>query len=417
MIRQTNHRTATRVLAVAAASTVAVGVTALSGTASAAPGASPLGWAKAQQVAELTASDGAASDDFGYAVAMSANGKVAVVGADGHNLDTGVAYVFTKSTSGWQQAAELSASDGADWTQFGESVAVSRNGSTIVVGSSGHNNSTGAAYVFSGSDGSWTQTAELTASDGVDYTYFGHSVAVSADGATVLVGAYDQGTGGTAYLFGDQSGSWLQTAELTASDAASGDSFGLAVALSGNGSTAAIGALHHASTGAVYVYGDTDGSWTQTDELTPADGSGSDFFGGRVTVSRTGSVVVVGAYGHNGDTGAAYVYTGSAGSLTQAAELTAADGTYDDYYGTSVAVNRSGSVIAVGAESHNGAAGAEYLYTGKGSWAQKNELTSSDDAAGDYFGLSAGLSARGSTLVVGAEGHEGYTGSAYLFTR
>jgi hypothetical protein len=395
-------------------------MTAFAGAATASPAAHPLGWAGAKQTAELNPSEWTGSDNFGYAVAMSANGRMAVVGAKGYSNDTGAVFVYTKSKhhKHWKQTGELKASDGANWTEFGETVSLSGNGSTVVVGSPGANNSTGAAYVFTRSDGSWTQTAELTASDGANYVYFGQSVSVTSDGSTALVGAYDQGTGGAAYVFGDEGGSWTQTAELTGSDTTDGDSFGLAVALSGDGSTATVGALHHSGTGAVYLFGNGGGSWTQSAELSPSDGTGSDYFGGRVAISRTGSVVVAGAYGHNSDTGAAYVFSQSGESWTQAAELTASDGTYDDYYGTSVALNKNGSVIAVGAESRDSATGAEYVYTGTdGAWSQSVELTASDGAQGDYFGVSAAMSAKGSRLVVGAEGRFGNRGMAYLFKR
>jgi hypothetical protein len=139
------------------------------------------------ETAELTASDGAASDEFGISVAVS--GSTIVAGAAGNNGGEGAVYVFSESAGGWAaatQTAELTASDGGD--QLGSSVAVS--GSTIVAGAAGRNTDRGAVYVFSEPAGGWangTQTAELTASDGATGDFLGASVAVS--GSTIVAGA------------------------------------------------------------------------------------------------------------------------------------------------------------------------------------------------------------------------------------
>lgn len=140
------------------------------------------------QEAELITSDGAANDEFGWSVAV--DGTTIVVGAVSHAL-TGAAYVFVQSGGTWVQQAELIPSDGAAADEFGASVAVS--GSTIVVGAIDHPYSfppgpgPGAAYVFVQSGTTWSQQAELTASDGAGADNFGNSVAVS--GGTAVVGA------------------------------------------------------------------------------------------------------------------------------------------------------------------------------------------------------------------------------------
>jgi hypothetical protein len=159
-------------------------------------------WTEQQK---LTASDAAASDQFGISVSVS--GDTAVVGAHG-NDDTGSAsgsaYVFTRSGTVWTQQPKLTASDAAAGDEFGLSVSVS--GDTAVVGAwrdDGAGNDAGAAYVFVSSGGVWGQQKKLTASDAAADNYFGNSVSVSGD--TVLVGAQtDDGVGvdsGSAYVF------------------------------------------------------------------------------------------------------------------------------------------------------------------------------------------------------------------------
>ena len=158
-------------------------------------------------------------DKFGYAVAV--DGDIAVIGAyqdDGNGADSGAAYVFTRVEGVWTQAAKLTASDGAAYDNFGISVAV--DGDTVVVGAPGDDGAgadSGSVYVFVKPTGGWatsTETAKLTASDGAALDYFGYSVAV--DGDTVLVGAYQDDDGddsedsGSAYVFTkpNSSGGW-----------------------------------------------------------------------------------------------------------------------------------------------------------------------------------------------------------------
>ena len=290
------------------------------------------------QQAELTASDGAAGDQFGFSIALSGDGNTAVVGAFGHtvngNVYQGAAYVFTNSGGNWSQQAELSASDGAAGDWFGDSVALSGDGNTAVLGASGHavngNQIQGAAYVFTNSAGSWSQQQELTASDGEYEDEFGISVAMSSDGNTALVGAYAHTVNGNryqgaGYVFTNSAGSWSQQAELTASDGVYDDEFGISVALSSDGNTALVGALFHTVNGnryqgAAYVFTNSAGSWSQQQELTASDGAGGDLFGNSVTLSSDGNTALAGAPYHtvngNANQGAAYTFVNSPNPTT-----------------------------------------------------------------------------------------------------
>ena len=238
----------------------------------------PLGWGHGKHPLELTASDGAPNDQFGSAVAVSGNGKVAAVGAPGKDNGAGVTYVFTKSRKGWNEVAELTASDGASGDAFGNAVALSRTGSTIVIGAVIHNDVAGSAYVFARSGDSWTQTTELTPRHGSGMALFGVAVSISSDGSRVLVGAQGQGLGGAAYLFSNRGSSWTRTQVVTASDVGAYDAFGSYVALSGNGSTAVIGSPDHAPSGSAYVFNDSNGKFsrpTSSRHRTPGASSAS----------------------------------------------------------------------------------------------------------------------------------------------
>ena len=358
------------------------------------------------QQAKLTASDPAEDDVFGDTVAIS--GKTAVVGAPFHNSDAGAAYVFMRSGKTWSQQAELTASDGAANDEFGSSVAIS--GRIVVVGAPSKHSFTGAAYVFSRSGKAWSQQAELTASDAVKQEEFGNSVGIS--GTTAVVGAPFGNTltgPGAAYVFSRSGSTWSQQAELTASDAAAGDLFGASVAI--YGSTALVGAyFHNSGTGAAYVFLRSGKAWSQQAELTA---SGPADFGFSVAIQ--GSTAVVGAvFGQNpSNTGAAYVFVRSGNVWSRQAKLTGA-GTF---FGYSVAI--SGKIVVVGSPFKNMQTGAAYVFVPSGkTWSKQAELTASDAAEFEDFGFSVGIS--GTTAVVGAPGGSPTgiaAGAAYAFAR
>ena len=322
----------------------------------------PLAWL---QTAELTASDGAANDRFGYSVSVS--GPLAIVGATYHavgaNAHQGAAYVFVQSGTTWTQQQELTASDGAASDDFGTSVALS--GTTAIVGAPDHavgaNPAQGAAYVFVQSGATWTQQQELTASDGVASDVFGSSVSLS--GTMAIVGAQNHTVGasqqqGAAYIFAQSGTTWTQQQEVTASDGVASDDFGTSVSLSGT--IAIVGAPYHTvganqQQGAAYIFVQSGATWTQQQELTAGDGAGGDHFG--LTGSVSGNIAIVGSFFHNRLSGAAYIFVQSGTTWTQQQELTASDGAPYAEFGFSVSL--SGTTAIVGADDHTVGANPE----------------------------------------------------------
>ncbi|HUZ14672.1 MAG TPA: hypothetical protein VMU72_00665 [Gaiellaceae bacterium] len=283
------------------------------------------GWTDATQTAELTASDGASNDKLGLSVAV--NGPTITAGAPSHavgdNAAQGAVYVYTKPAGGWTnatQSAELTASDGAADDQLGSSVAISAD--TIVAGSQqravGGNIDQGAVYVFAKPGAGWTdatQTAELTASDGAEYDALGWTVAVSGD--TIAAGAPgSNGAQGAVYVYTKPNTGWTdatQTAELTASDGAASDQLGSSVSVSSDTITAGAPQRtvnQHSAQGAVYVWEKPGGGWTngtQTTELTASDGAAYDNLGASVAVS--GSTIAAGAPRRSLSKGVLYVFS------------------------------------------------------------------------------------------------------------
>jgi hypothetical protein len=203
----------------------------------------------------------------------------------------------------------------------------------------------------------------------------------------------------------------FQQAKLTASDGVSFDRFGVSVAISGP--TAVVGAFgQNNQTGAAYVFVRSGTAWSQQAKLTASDAHTFDNFGASVAIS--GLTVVVGADMKHDFTGAAYVFVRSGTAWSQQAKLTASDGKRGSF-GVSVAI--SGSTVVVGAEAKNFFTGAAYVFVRTGTvWHQQARLTASDPAKDSVFGDSVAVS--GSTAVVGANHVFGSgIGAAYVFVR
>ncbi|MGE0128251.1 MAG: putative Ig domain-containing protein [Blastocatellales bacterium] len=378
------------------------------------------------QQAKLTASDAAAGDNFGSAVAIS--GETAVVGSlgdDDAGGNSGSVYVFVRTGTLWSQQQKLTASDAQGGDQFGSSVAI--NGETIVVGAPFDNPAgvfSGSAYVFKRTGTVWSEQQKLTASDAAAQDDFGGSVGIS--GETIVVGAYldnDAGSNsGSAYVFVRTGTTWSQQQKLTAGDAAAEDLFGYSVAI--NGETIVVSAWLDDDAGGIdqgsaYVFVRAGTAWSQQAKLTAGDAAAGDRFGSVVAIDA--ETIVVGSPENDdagGDSGSAYVFVRTGTVWSEQQKLTAGDAAAGDLFGWSVGI--SGETVVVGAHLDDDASsnsGSAYAFVRAGTvWSQQQKLTASDAAGGDRLGISVGIS--GEAIVVGASLDDdagGSSGSAYVF--
>jgi hypothetical protein len=373
-------------------------------------------WTQRQQ---FTPSAGSEGDSHGSCVALSQD--VALVGAAFDDLcdtDAGSATFWRIETRPWGTGEKLVASDGSASDEVGWSVAIS--GDTALVGAHLDDDAAddaGSAYVFVRSAGVWTEQQKLTAPEPAAYDEFGCSVALSDD--TALVGApnRDDGEGaqdaGAAYVFVRSAGVWSLQQALTAPEAAAQRRFGRAVALEGD--TALVGTWDDSSAGSAYVFVRTDGAWTQQQALTASDGAQGDLFG--VSVAVSGDTALVGAIGDTDSgtwSGSAYVFVRSGDVWTEEAKLVASDAAADRYFGSSVAL--SGDTALVGAPGDgSGVSGAAFVFQRSGGgWTQQRELTADVPAMGDFFGISVAL--HGDVALAGSMNHDG-EGAAFVFVR
>jgi hypothetical protein len=388
---------------------------------------------------KLTASDGAAGDFFGgsaddfFGQPLAISGETAIVGAWADDVGAGVpqgsAYVFVKAGTTWSQQAKLIASDAEGYERFGWAVAI--DGDTAVVGCMadyvGNNPEQGSAYVFTRSGTTWSQQAQLIASDGAEKDLFGWSVAIHGD--TAVIGASSDDVGGewevgSAYVFTRTGTTWNQQAKLTATDGVAGDYFGESVAIDVD--TVVVGAVNGhvgvAGPGSAYVFTRTGTTWNQQAKLIAPDGVSWDNFGESVAID--GDTVVVGAvFDHIGatvDQGSAYVFTRSGTSWSQQAQLTASDGAAGDYFGISVGISED--IAVIGNPNHDVESvsnqGSTYVFARSGTtWSEQAKLSASDGAAEDKFAFTVAIS--GDNVVVGAPyddvGANVDQGSAYIY--
>lgn len=298
------------------------------------------------QQAYLKASNTEANDNFGLNIALANDGNTLAVGAiaesssatgiDGDQSnnsasESGAVYIFTRSSSNWSQQAYLKASNTGAGDTFGRSVSLANDGNTLAVGAVAEaSNATGidgdqsnndapvsgAVYVFNRTGTSWLQQAYVKASNTGSFERFGGVVRLADEGNTLAVGAYFENNqaalSGAVYVFTRSSTLWTQQAYLKASNASANDRFGVALALTDDGNTLAVGALFESGnavgiggdqaddsalrSGAVYLFTRSSDSWSQDAYMKAPNTESNDHFGFSLAISGDGNILAVGSY-------------------------------------------------------------------------------------------------------------------------
>ncbi len=372
------------------------------------------------------------------------------------------------------KASNTDADDG-----FGTSVAVSADGSVVAVGTTAEGSvatgidgdqtdesaaDAGAVYVYRRTAVSWVQDAYVKASNTDAGDLFGGAVALSANGAVLVVGAIEEdsnatGVGGdqaddmatrsgAAYVFRYDGSDWMQEAYLKASNTDIDDEFGRAVDISDDGTTIAVGAHAERSIaagvggdqldnslarrGAVYVFRRGGTGWTQEAYVKASNPMFSSRFGQALALDESGSLLAVGAPNEDSDatgiggnqtnsrsldSGAVYVFRRSSGLWAQEAYVKASNTGSNDTFGSAVALGAGGDVLAVGALGERSSAsgidgdetdddffgaGAVYVFRHDAAgWAQEAYVKAVVAQENAFFGQRLGLAADGNVLTVG----------------
>jgi len=370
-----------------------------------------------QQGQKLVGSGYAGQAYQGFSVALSTDGTTAIVGGYGDNNGVGAAWVFTQTGGTWtQQGTKLVGSGYSGSPQQGHSVALSADGTTAIVG--GYSG-IGAAWVFTQSGGTWAQQTKLVGSGSSGPSEQGASVALSADGTTAIVGGDgDNNNVGAAWVFTQSGGTWTQQTKLVGTGYSGTPYQGRSVALSADGTTAIVGGPgDNNNVGAAWVFTQSGGTWTQQTKLVgPGKGQGQS-----VALSGDGTTAIVGGPGDTNGVGATWVFTQSGGTWTQQAKLVGTGYSGTPQQGTSVALSGDGTTAIVGGYGDGiNDIGAAWVFTQSGgTWTQQGSKRVGNGAVYQptYQGTSVALSADGNTAIVGGFFDNIEVGAAWVFAR
>ena len=219
-------------------------------------------------------------------------------------------------------ANQVSLSAGEDGDEFGGAVVVSADGSTLAVGSLKSKNNQGSVTVFGRSGGKWVQQDVLADTNGAAKDWFGYSMAISKDGNTLAVGAVYADVSGNAdqgnvLVFTRSGGAWALQKTLVGEAGAAGDIFGVSVALSADGTTVAIGASGDdvgtvPDQGSATVFVSNGAAWAMQQVLTVAGGKAKSNYGSSLSLSSDGNTLAVG--GPNAGKGSVVVFSRANGT-------------------------------------------------------------------------------------------------------
>jgi hypothetical protein len=266
-----------------------------------------------QQGKKLVGSGAVGKARQGMSVALSADGNTAIVGGWSDNGRAGAAWVFTRTGGVWtQQGKKLVGTDAMGSARQGVSVALSADGNTAIVGGPGDNpwdrsvpfglGAAGAAWVFTRSDGVWTQQGNKLVSTGAVGRLGSTSVALSADGNIAIVGGFAEDTG-VALVFSRRGGHWTQDKKLVGAGAVGKSA--PSVALSADGSIMMVGGSNdNGGVGAAWMFTRSGGYWTQGKNLVGTSALGKS---APTVASADDSIVIVGRSNDSGGIGEASV--------------------------------------------------------------------------------------------------------------
>lgn len=265
-----------------------------------------------QQGSKLIGSDATGAAGQGTSVALSADGNTAIIGGPSDNSSVGAAWVFTRSAGTWTQQGAKLAGSGTPRNQ-GSSVSISSDGNTAMVGGISLFDTGAAAWIWIRSAGVWSQQGPLlVGSGGVGSATGGSTVSLSSDGSTAAVGKpSDNSNVGAVWVWTRTDGTWSQQGtKLAASDASTLSNQGRGLSLSADGNLLIIGGPNDlAQTGGIWFWTRSAGVWSQRGSKVVGSGStGHSFQGESVSLSTDGETALVGGSMDTSGHGAAWVF-------------------------------------------------------------------------------------------------------------
>src|SRR5690554_743599 len=351
------------------------------------------------------------TDAFGKSVAISADGTIVAVGADHYNSYMGHVRVYENVSGTWTQiGADIEGTTSGD--SSGYSIALSADGSIIAIGSPFNTNANGTnaghVRVFENIAGTWTQIGNAIEGE-AQWDRNGWSVALSADGTIVAMSApRHNGNGpesGQVRIFENIQGTWTQVgAPLVGLQP--NDTFGTSVALSADGTTVVVGTVPEITAGTsgyTMVFENISGIWTQIGQ--PIYGTDPGNQSGRsVSLSSGGNIVAIGEPGYgtgsNSRIGNVRVFENISGTWTQIGSRIIGD-TANSSSGINISLSSNGSIVAIGDAGKSFSGRVRVFQNTSNTWSQVGSDIEGEDPS-DYFGENVSISGSGDTLIVGA---------------
>jgi hypothetical protein len=387
----------------------------------------------AQQGPKLVSSGADYDEHEGASVALSADGRTAIVGGPwdtgGQSFRVGASWVYTRTGNVWsQQGGKLVGSDSLFGGEQGSSVALSSDGNTAIIGGPTDGGNTGAVWVFTRSNGVWTQQGSKLVPSEIPAggnAWVGASVALSADGNTAIIGVPMLDGNGGSWVFTRSAGVWAQqSGRLLGSGNAQQPQQGTSVAISADGNTAIVGGPwdgNSVGVGGAWIFVRSAGVWTQQgSELVGTGSVGPSGQGRSVGLSADGNTAFVGGPGDNGNMGAVWVYTRSHGVWTQQGNKLIGAGTAGGAsQGASVASSAGGNMLVVGGPTDNSNVGAAWVFTRTGNvWSQQGaKLVGAEVGYPPSEGSAVGVSNDGNSVIIGGVLDNINIGAAYIFSK
>jgi hypothetical protein len=318
-------------------------------------------WTQFQQQGDLMTGAGTVGLAMqGRSVSLSADGNTAIIGGDNDGMSVGASWIFTRANGVWtQQGPKLVGTGVIGAAMQGSSVSLSADGNTALVGGYGDNGYLGAVWVFTRANGVWTQQGpKLVGTGAISQSYQGNTVSLSSDGNTALVGGYFDNAGvGAVWIFTRTNGVWTQQGtKIIGTGTVGKASQGKSVSLSADGNTALVGGyFDNGILGAVWVFTRANGVWTQQGPKLVGTGViGAAMQGSSVSLSADGNTALVGGHGDSDSWGAAWVFTRSNGLWTQMGGKLATTSIVG-LMGIAVSLSADGNTAMVGGTGANGA--------------------------------------------------------------
>ena len=351
----------------------------------------------------------AAQAGFGGAVAIAGNDVL--VGEANNQMRSGLVYVYRRGQNGWAELAKVAASDQFDGDGFGAAIDV--DGSAMIVGALRQNDRRGTAYIFTrnAQSGAWTETAKLTAADAAEGDRFGAAVALSGDVAFVAAPGQNE-QAGSVYAFRRQGTSWTQVGKLTGS-ATARSAFGLSLATDGQHLFVGMPGFNQ-GTGQVIQFAESGGQWMESAKLSIAGAVRNDRFG--MSLSLRGGELLVGSTGASG-AGAVLVFHRSGDEWRETGRLTSFDGGRNDLFGSSIAATPD--AVWIGAPNARQSRGAVYYFdrSSPDSSVVSVRKLMSDVADAPQDRLGGNIAATPTLVAVAVTGDEYQSGTVVLFEK